>query len=358
MGQRRRKQHGDWVRRALRWTGYFWALAGVLVGMGASTCGWADSAIDRCSDSTECQHLPGTFCLDDMCVCATPEHEFCEGACRPMVECAWYTGAGGGGGSGGASDGECQTADECTQPGSPRCGQATCQSGVCGLSVKPLSKIASQVRGDCKNLWCDGAGNLVEFEDASDTYNDGSQCTFDFCQAGQPAVQNEANAITCRETQDGVCYDGDCVACIDGVSTCFPGFVCDGVRCVAAHCVNEQWDPGLGETAENCGGPCRPCATGLTCKIPADCRTGVCSGGVCQPPTDSDGVKNENETGVDCGGPASAPRCEAGQGCKVASDCLSGVCWTGLCEPPKCDDGIKNGDEEDWDCGGSCGPCK
>jgi hypothetical protein len=70
-----------------------------------------------------------------------------------------------------------------------------------------------------------------------------------------------------------------------------------------------------------------------------------------------DGVWNDNETGIDCGGPPICPRCPTGQGCKVGSDCESGVCWAGTCEPPKCTDGIKNGDEDDWDCGGTCPPC-
>lgn len=44
-----------------------------------------------------------------------------------------------------------------------------------------------------------------------------------------------------------------------------------------------------------------------------------------------DGIKNGDETSVDCGG--SCPEC------------------------PTCDDGIKNGDETGIDCGGSCEPC-
>ncbi|MFH1409779.1 MAG: hypothetical protein ABIH34_07745 [Nanoarchaeota archaeon] len=48
-------------------------------------------------------------------------------------------------------------------------------------------------------------------------------------------------------------------------------------------------------------------------------------------PTCSDLIRNQNETGVDCGGPC--PPC------------------------PTCDDGIQNGGEEDIDCGGLCYPC-
>ncbi|MDF1865625.1 MAG: RICIN domain-containing protein [Saprospiraceae bacterium] len=64
-----------------------------------------------------------------------------------------------------------------------------------------------------------------------------------------------------------------------------------------------------GETSVDCGGPnCDPC---LTC---------------------DDGIQNQEETGVDCGGPN--------------------------CDPcPTCDDGIKNQGETSVDCGGPCVPC-
>lgn len=62
------------------------------------------------------------------------------------------------------------------------------------------------------------------------------------------------------------------------------------------------------ENGVDCGGPCIPC--------------GTCS----------DGVKNQNETAIDCGG--------------VCSKCLT------------CSDGIQNQGETGVDCGGPCAPCK
>ena len=53
----------------------------------------------------------------------------------------------------------------------------------------------------------------------------------------------------------------------------------------------------------------------------------------CGPPTCNDGIQNQDETGVDCGG-SNCPAC------------------------PTCSDGIQNGDETGVDCGGSqCAPC-
>jgi hypothetical protein len=49
-----------------------------------------------------------------------------------------------------------------------------------------------------------------------------------------------------------------------------------------------------------------------------------------QAPTCQDGVKNGNETSIDCGGPECAP-CTVGMDCKLASDCDSWLCKNGKC---------------------------
>jgi hypothetical protein len=66
------------------------------------------------------------------------------------------------------------------------------------------------------------------------------------------------------------------------------------------------------------------------------------------PPACNDGVKNGNETDVDCGGPC--PGCQYGQACNGGSDCQSGTCSGGTCGP--C-----NGTTNPY-CGGSCSPCQ
>jgi hypothetical protein len=356
----RRGQPGGGRKSELRWVVWSGALAVVLVGMGASTCGSSDFVVDRCSDVTDCLHLPGTLCNSGFCACPGADEIFCIDACRPIAECgsASSGGAGGGGGSGGVSGAQCKVAADCKQPGDPHCGTASCEAGVCALNLTPFSKIASQIRGDCKNLWCDGDGNLITIEDAGDVFNDGAQCTDDRCEARQPMSTFLLDGTKCSEDGGNVCSEGSCFECVAALGiNCSAGLACDGVFCVPPHCVNNVWDQGAGETAKNCGGPCRPCDPGVTCNINADCFYGVCTGATCMGPTCSDGVRNENETGIDCGGPPPCPRCSAGQGCKASSDCLSDVCWAGVCEAPNCTDGIKNGDETEWDCGGSCGPC-
>ncbi|HSO31721.1 MAG TPA: hypothetical protein VLT33_04380 [Labilithrix sp.] len=113
------------------------------------------------------------------------------------------------------------------------------------------------------------------------------------------------------------------------------------------------------------GGPGDPTADGAApppaaCTKPADCPSRVCTAaGVCALPGPTDGVKNGDETDVDCGG-TKAPKCDALKGCKVAADCSTGVCLDKgqglLCQAPAPDDGAKNGDETDVDCGGTKAP--
>lgn len=337
-------------------------LAYALIGLGVSTCGSLDQVLVPCDDLRDCADHPGTICLNGMCVCEGYYDEVCNGVCMPVEECGSGAGSTGGvGGTGGEGGGgtasKCTTAAECPQPGDLRCGEATCMDGVCSLKVKPLGPLASQVKGDCKYVWCDGQGNRVEFLEATDFYNDGAQCITNTCQGSEQISIPVPDGDTCPETGTGVCHQGQCVACIDDKVACGGGLVCDGVLCVTPNCVNNQWDPGAGEMAKDCGGPCQACGTGDPCKVGTDCIHKVCANGICQAPTCADGARNDNETGIDCGGPPNCPRCPSGQGCKLPSDCLSGVCWAGECEAPSCTDGIMNGDESGEDCGDPCKAC-
>jgi len=92
------------------------------------------------------------------------------------------------------------------------------------------------------------------------------------------------------------------------------------------------------------------------CAGPADCESKVCAGAICQPAKSDDGVKNGDETDVDCGGSApDAPRCADDKACIAATDCTDGVCdpASKTCSKPTATDGVKNADESDIDCGGT-----
>ncbi|MBI5544326.1 MAG: hypothetical protein HY901_10580, partial [Deltaproteobacteria bacterium] len=64
-----------------------------------------------------------------------------------------------------------------------------------------------------------------------------------------------------------------------------------------------------GETGIDCGGPCAACPT-CSDGIQNQGETGIDCGGPCAAcPTCSDGIRNQGETGIDCGGPCPACGC-------------------------------------------------
>ncbi|RLE39047.1 hypothetical protein DRJ17_01995 [Candidatus Woesearchaeota archaeon] len=75
---------------------------------------------------------------------------------------------------------------------------------------------------------------------------------------------------------------------------------------------------------------------------------------VCEVVSCLDGILNQDETDVDCGGSICDP-CKDGKTCATGMDCLSGACERFMCV--SCKDGILNQDEESIDCGGVCGEC-
>jgi len=144
---------------------------------------------------------------------------------------------------------------------------------------------------------------------------------------------------------------------------CGPGKTCQGAPdCMSGVCrdnVCHDANPPNGqkdndETDVDCGGSSAPaCGDNKGCVIAADCTSSVCTGAICQVPSPTDGVRNGDETGKDCGG-AKAPKCPAGEGCLSNADCDNVKCDTfqKVCLPPTHDDGIKNLDETGIDCGG------
>ena len=67
---------------------------------------------------------------------------------------------------------------------------------------------------------------------------------------------------------------------------------------------------------------------------------GACDDGICQPATCDDGLKNQDETDVDCGG-SECPPCQLGQACEEDSDCAEGGCDAdGVCNWMRSEDGL------------------
>lgn len=138
---------------------------------------------------------------------------------------------------------------------------------------------------------------------------------------------------------------------------------CPSKVCTAAgFCAEPKANDGVvngDETDVDCGGANAPACKPLqTCKVATDCTSGVCKdagqGLLCQEPAPDDGVKNADESDVDCGG-AKAPKCADEKTCATRADCASDVCDAGKCKAPAID-GVKNGTETDVDCGGPGAP--
>ncbi len=186
---------------------------------------------------------------------------------------------------------------------------------------------------------------------------------------------------------DGVCIapencttcEKDCGTCEECVPRweCGPWSACEypGVRtrnctllttCSGPEPPHSEWcaytprcDDGVrngDETGVDCGGACPPCPT-CNDTIKNQGETGIDCGGPCAPcPTCNDTVQNQGESDVDCGGPC-AP-CPDGASCNSFADCANKRCVNNTCVGASCKDGILNRDEEGVDCGGSfCAPC-
>jgi hypothetical protein len=190
--------------------------------------------------------------------------------------------------------------------------------------------------------------------------------------------EHECSAVgsmRCSESVIEACTvdDNGCKIWESGVDCSNSDRICDEqgdlAECVGG--ADETCDDGTqnqDETDVDCGGSvCNACAEGELCEEARDCATNNCDANnsdqcvATDTETCTDGIQNQDETGVDCGG-ATCSACEADEGCTEASDCASGYCDTdsGVClaDAPSCDDGVKNQDETDVDCGGAtCSAC-
>ena len=161
-------------------------------------------------------------------------------------------------------------------------------------------------------------------------------------------------------------YNTSCTACsgsctpvtISAATSCGDGMIngpetCDGTAFGARTCATEA--------------PSTPFGS-LQCTSNCTVSTGQCS---VTPPTCHDLMKNQMETDIDCGGPIATngcARCANAKVCVVDSDCASNNCRPDMmgpgkhCEapapPPTCSDGIQNQGETGIDCGGAGNGCQ
>jgi hypothetical protein len=238
-------------------------------------------------------------------ICDSKDND-CDGAVDDGLTCQ----------CGGGNVSACPGADDdckfrACSPGG-QCGTAYIAAGV----ALPLVK---QVAGDCYELQCDGAGNVIAAP-VLDPWDDGNACTKDHCFFGAPVSDVLPDNTAC----------GDKVYCKGGV-------------CVLAEC-NDSYLNGY-ESDIDCGGPqCSPCQNGKVCANPdpgqadKNCASKNCQDGKCAPASCSNAKRDGCETDIDCGGGLCAqsgqtcPKCPLGKACEQGvRDCESTFCVSGVC---------------------------
>ncbi len=176
---------------------------------------------------------------------------------------------------------------------------------------------------------------------------------------GRSGAGTDTSAPLC--TTNGVCAaPTDCASFNCVQNACVAPTSGDGIK------NGNETDIDCGESAPGPDTDAPTCADERTCGVAADCQSGVCTDGVCRVPTATDLVKNGNETDIDCGSaPLSDGVVDTGAGpcrdlatCLADDDCSSFVCAELICQAPTCVDTAKNGNETDLNCGGgACIPC-
>jgi hypothetical protein len=232
------------------------------------------------------------------------------------------------------------------------CTAGKCQMGSCGDGVQNGTETDVDCGGSCSTKCPDGEHCHI-----------GKDCVSNACdQSGICRPLGCIDLVKDGTETDIDCGGAACPTCKPG-KHCGAGSDCDSGICKGGTCQTPSCTDGVKngtEPAADCGDGCpNRCKPGQPCLAASDCDSSVCMT-TCQTPACPDGVKNGTETDVDCGGPNSCARCGDGQECQDSSgsDCTSKVCNGGACQTPTCMDGVLNQDETDVDCGGSCQACK
>lgn len=261
---------------------------------------------------------------------------------------------------------------------SPDAGEA---SPLCGLGAECCSSVPCAsgercVDGACESAVVGGENNGGDDNGGADAGlgPDGPvECVGSDCPGGVVPVPLAPSCDDGEQNGDetGTDCGGSCTRTCSGGAGCGDDGDCgEGLFCAAdARCTPASCGDGLrngDESDIDCGGICPGCPDSSPCGAGADCASGVCGpGGTCSAPTCNDAQRNGDEPDVDCGG--SCPLdCGNGQACEEGSDCQSDVCGAQgcgagvarCCQAPSCDDGETNGGESDVDCGtAQCGLC-
>ncbi len=197
------------------------------------------------------------------------------------------------------------------------------------------------------------------------------QCSFTSNQAASLKSQSlKATKATCDEF--GVTYIDDNTIRVyhkDLGWTASWQYVCLNGYCIAGEKADgyyyQDYDATLGQTytiefkAQDSNSPSGQYLSG---EKTVTFTTDQCSFTGGQEPTCSDGIQNQGEDDVDCGGPCPActtePTCNDGIQNQGEDDVDCGGPCPACTTEPTCNDGIQNQGEDDVDCGGPCPACQ
>tara|TARA_Y100000310_G_scaffold2558_1_gene3288 strand:+ start:4574 stop:7408 length:2835 start_codon:yes stop_codon:yes gene_type:complete len=204
--------------------------------------------------------------------------------------------------------------------------------------------------------WCDnGSWSDIDYCDNCGNKDSSclSTCQEDTCDTTANKRCSSGEWITTNYCDYCALEDSDCtIGCAEGE--------CDSVNkkvCVSGSWSSDSYDSlcvvqaiNVSETICNEHGNC---TIGTSCINNSECASSVCSDNLCSGLICSNGVKDLNETDIDCGGECG--KCEDGKECSINLDCSSNLCTSGTCASiDLCNDRILNGDETGIDCGGTC----
>ena len=293
---------------------------------------FSDGAVTSCPtpqvcdvDSGICVDPP-TACVDDGDCDAAPE---CQTVACALESCIYDVAADNTPcATGACQQGQCLSLDHCTNSAKDAdetdvdCGGMVCAACSLGANCTADTDCQSNVCDTVADNKCEAAnvcGNgKVEMSEVCD---DGGTLAGDGCSDGCLYE----NGVAC--THNSECQSGACD--FAGTGMCVPAGVCG----------DNNIDPGEGcddnntMSGDGCSANCLiedflvcdddgACAGG-TCV----CRTIGCTLKRCVNPLCADGVQNQGETGIDCGGPC--PDCASGQHkdlCNADTQCQTGLC--------------------------------
>ncbi|MBM3204546.1 hypothetical protein FJZ48_01015 [Candidatus Uhrbacteria bacterium] len=303
----------------------------------------ACTANSQCAQGQTCDLASGKCVGGSPAMCGKPCGQGCTNLCGAGGSCTNF--------------GDCMTGLVCDNTG--KCASTTPSTGSCS----DFTRNGTETDVDCGGRCGATCGYLKQCAVNADCAS--GSCLNNTCQ--RAANTHTCNDGFQNQNESDVDCGGVCNPCVNGRS-CNSNADCASNRCLNGTCnpVNQvTCQDGVfngAETDVDCGGGvCPRCGINKFCGGNADCLSGLCSSGRCVVVAScNDGVRNQDETDVDCGGVCA--KCANGRNCGNANDCQSGAC-NGTCytpqQPPQpsCNDGLRNQNETDVDCGGVCAKC-